>query len=151
MSWFKRAIGHGSIQDNPPEWKPAPEQSRIHGLFNEAPTNEYRAAEDFCRHNALYPPRILPSNDVDRIKEQGCKAWSLLEPGLKPRFKGRVRDIGSVSKSKLVEVRSDSGCGDVCIMSNLPIMGGHYDIRGKQGVYFEVTVKQMQGIVAIGQ
>ena len=29
-------------------------------------------------------------------------------------------------------------------------MGGMYDISGKSGVYFEVTILQMDGVVAIG-
>jgi len=35
-------------------------------------------------------------------------------------------------------------------MSDLPIMAGHYDIHGGRGVYYEVRVIMMEGVVAIG-
>ena len=35
-------------------------------------------------------------------------------------------------------------------MSDLPLMAGLYDIHGRRGVYYEVRVNKMEGVVAIG-
>lgn len=50
----------------------------------------------------------------------------------------------------MVDVSTAADCGDTCILSSLPILGGVYDIGGKAGVYFEVTILKMKGIIAIG-
>jgi hypothetical protein len=36
-------------------------------------------------------------------------------------------------------------------MSDLPIMAGLYDIHGRRGVYYEIRVIRMDGVVAIGK
>jgi len=150
MSWFKRTIDHHTSRpEEPPAWAPAIEPSRTYGIYNEAPEQEFMAAEDFCRRNPVYQPRILPSSDVQRIQEEGCKAWDLLKPALQARFKGTI-DNGSSAKNKVVEVLTAKDCGDSCIMSNFPILAGLYDNQGKEGVYYEITIKQMDGIIAIG-
>jgi hypothetical protein len=41
-------------------------------------------------------------------------------------------------------------CRDTCIMSNLPLMAGLYDIHGRRGIYYEVRVRMMEGVIAIG-
>ncbi|EJC98914.1 uncharacterized protein FOMMEDRAFT_52589, partial [Fomitiporia mediterranea MF3/22] len=135
----------------PPEWAPADEPSRDFGLFYDAPKHEYEAAEDFCDTHPPNPPRFLPSADVDRIREEGCKAWTLVPPSLS-RFKGSIREVRSNRKGqpKVIELHTEAGCGDSCVMSNYPIMAGLYDIQGKEGIYYEVTILQMEGLVAIG-
>lgn len=154
MGLFRRIFAHDEEQtvnqdsDAPPEWAPAVERSRTFGLYNEAPEEEYKAAEEFCRNNPPWAPRFLPSAVVEHIQEEGCKAWELETPQLR-RFKGKVVN-GSSRKQKVCEVWTEKDCGDSCIMSNLPIMGGLYDVHGKEGVYFEVTIKKMDGIIAIG-
>ena len=35
-------------------------------------------------------------------------------------------------------------------MSDLPLMAGLYDILGRRGVYYEVRVNRMDGVVAVG-
>jgi hypothetical protein len=35
-------------------------------------------------------------------------------------------------------------------MSDLPLMAGLYDIHGRRGIYYEVRVNRMEGVVAIG-
>ncbi|KAF7364645.1 Endosome protein [Mycena venus] len=42
--------------------------------------------------------------------------------------------------------------GDACLTSNLPIIAGHYNSATKRGVYFEITIRQMEGnaIIALG-
>jgi len=47
-------------------------------------------------------------------------------------------------------VRTEKGCQDTCVMSDLPIMAGLYDIHGRRGVYYEIRVNRMDGVVAIG-
>lgn len=135
----------------PPAWAPAVERSLTFGLKNEAPEDEFAAAEQFCARNPPNAPKLLAYYDVDRIAEEGCKAWGLVVPQL-ARFRGSIADVRSDSKGapKVIEVRTEDDCGDTCIVSNYPIMAGLYDIRGKEGVYFEVTVLKMGGVVAIG-
>lgn len=45
-------------------------------------------------------------------------------------------------------------CQDTCLLSDLPILAGLYDVQGKQGVYYEVEIVQMDvndaGIVTVG-
>ena len=50
----------------------------------------------------------------------------------------------------MTKVVTDKRCKDVCIFSNLPIIAGLYDIKGKQGVYYEVVIRKMGGIIAVG-
>lgn len=157
MGWFTKHVSSklaaSSADEAPPAWTPAAEPSRAFGLKNEAPEDEYEAAEAFCLANPVYAPRFLPSSDVERIREEGCKAWTLLPPTLS-RFRGSVRDVpaGRDAKGpKVVEVLTERGCGDTCLMSNYPLMAGLYDVQGKEGVYYEVTVLQMEGVVAIGE
>lgn len=50
-----------------------------------------------------------------------------------------------------VYVSTDRKCREVCLMSDLPILGGLYDIQGKEGVYYEITINKMDGIIAIGE
>lgn len=135
----------------PPEWAPAEEQSRAQGLLNDAPEEEFEMAELFCRNYPPYRPALLPSYDVEKIKREGCKAWGMSYPN-QNRFIGAIRDLSSVKEGgpKVVEITTEPGCGDVSLMSNFPIMGGLYETQGKEGVYFEVTVKEMGGVVAIG-
>ena len=161
MGWFSKHFKgkgvdrHGSDPSDdapPPAWAPAVEQSRADGLYNEAPEDEYETAEAFCRTNPVEVPRFLASYDVDRIQATGARAWGLVEPPLPTRFRGKVINVNPDSKAgrKVVEVITERGCGDCCVLSNFPILGGLYDVQGKQGVYFEVTILKMDGIVAIG-
>jgi hypothetical protein len=128
----------------PPQWTPAPEPSHEFGLFNEAPERESEAAEAFCNSHPLGPPRLLSSSVVDGINTEGCKVWGLEQPE-SVRFAGRVDRIGSQ-----VRVRTGSECGGVCLLGDLPLMAGLYDIQGMAGVYYEILIQQMDGIIAIG-
>lgn len=148
----------------PPEWAPAPEvvvslsltllhiqcyqcflEQHTFGKYNEAPEDEYQAAEDFCEQHPLWAPRLLPSHIVDDITKRGCNAWGLLTPPA-PRFVGEIQQGPAV-----LSVRTSEKCKDSCILSNVPIIGGLYDIQGKHGVYFEVCIRKMNGFIAIGQ
>jgi len=50
----------------------------------------------------------------------------------------------------VVNVQTRPECKDVCLLSDLPIMAGLYDVQGKSGVYYEVHIDRMDGIIAIG-
>ncbi|OCH91645.1 hypothetical protein OBBRIDRAFT_792119 [Obba rivulosa] len=137
---------------SPPPWEPAPERSHTFGLQNEATDDEYYEAERFCRENPVAEPRLLPSNIIDAIQEQGCRLWTLERPR-STRFRGSVQDVGEKSGPAVVEVRTDAKCTSVCLFSNLPLMAGQYEpARGKSGVYYEISVHRMDngGIIAIG-
>lgn len=158
MSWFKELLhkvrdrSPSPIADNgaPPEWAPAPERSHTLGLINEATDDEFASAEKFCAHYPPNPPRLLSSEVVQNLEEQGCRYWGIEYPR-SPRFKGEIHN-GDKKESSLnvVKVKAKKDCQDVCLFSTLPIMAGLYDIQGKSGIYYEVLIHKMNGIIAIG-
>ena len=81
------------MEDLPPSWTPAPQQSHDFGLYNEATIDEYESAELFCSRNPLERPRLLSSHMVERINIEGCRAWSIEVPHHN-RFVGKVVDEG---------------------------------------------------------
>ncbi|KAH7915442.1 hypothetical protein BJ138DRAFT_1141744 [Hygrophoropsis aurantiaca] len=143
MSWFKRK--NISESPPPPGWAPAPEPSRIHGLFHEATEDEYEQAEAFIAKHPVEPPKFLPSHVVEQIATNGCKVWNIINPPTS-RFSGSIQDRDKGG----IKIATSASCKDVCLMSDLPIMAGLYDIKGKFGVYYEVTIDRMDGIIAIG-
>lgn len=167
MSWLKALKGKGKAAPAtyapppgpptelapPPEWQPAPEMRHTYGLYADATEDEYEAAQRFCEQYPPEPPRLLPSDVVERIDSAGCRAWQLVSPP-GPRFRGRI--YGSEEQGKkgggagVVRVVTEPGCEDVCLMSDLPILAGLYDIHGKLGVYYEVKVLCMDGLIAVG-
>lgn len=151
--------GHPELPSGaPPAWAPAPEVSHQYGKWNEAPEDEYQAAEDFCVQYPPNPPRLLPSAAVDYINATGAKAWGLEQP-VTPRFLGVItnpsNNFNPDSKSShnaapVVRVSTASGTKDTCLLSTLPLLAGLYDVHGKQGIYYEVKVLKMRGFIALG-
>ncbi|KAF8804414.1 hypothetical protein BYT27DRAFT_7225186 [Phlegmacium glaucopus] len=141
MSFFRSKLRPGHPVVSPPQWAPAPEQPHEFGKWNDAPGHEYDTAEDFCNRYPLDPPKLLSSHIIDRIDQVGCRAWGIEVPDT-PRFVGGLPGV--------INVQTQSGCKDVCLLSDLPIMAGLYDIQGKSGVYYEVHIEMMDGIIAIG-
>lgn len=135
----------------PPQWAPAPERSHTLGLYNEAEVDDFERAEEFCRAHPPNLPRLLASDTIERIASQHGAIWCLEWPN-SSRFVGRVesdfKGTNSVSNSKVI---TDERCKDVCLLSNLPLMAGLYDVSRKtKGVYYEVQVNRMDGVIAIG-
>ncbi|KAI0769117.1 hypothetical protein BD413DRAFT_695116 [Trametes elegans] len=172
MAWLKRLTGKGKATASsehprganssltagscaPPEWQPAPEERHTYGRFADVDEDEYASAERFCAANPVVPPRLLPSEAVARIDAAGCRAWRLERPDT-PRFRGRIHnpsdsgDKGSGAIAGVVRVATDAECGVVCLLSDLPILAGLYDVHGKLGVYYEVKILRMDGILAVG-
>jgi len=138
---------------SPPKWAPAPELSYTEGKFADAPENEYRDAERVCKIYPPEPPRLLPSDVVDRINIEGGKVWGLEFPA-GPRFQGQVININSGQEKRgpaVVQVMTRPDCGGVSLLSNLPIMAGLYELQGKTGVYYEIMIQRMNGIIAVGE
>ncbi|KAF9553857.1 endosome protein [Agrocybe pediades] len=135
----------------PPEWAPALENSHKYGKLDDAPAEEYRNALEFCKKYPLDYPKMLPSDTVDEINRIGCKAWGIEVP-ITPRFVGHIENYNPDSKGKpaVVSVRTQSKCKDVCLLSTIPIVAGLYDFGRKKGMYYEVYIKKMKGIIAIG-
>jgi hypothetical protein len=134
---------------SPPQWTPAVERSHTYGKYEDAAFDEYKEAERFCARHPVERAKLLPSDMTERLSQEGCNPWGMRLPS-SPRFKGRVEsgiDKGGTGVTKIV---TDRKCKDVCIFSDLPIMAGLYDTKGKQGVYYEVVVRKMEGIIAIG-
>ncbi|KDQ62808.1 hypothetical protein JAAARDRAFT_471518 [Jaapia argillacea MUCL 33604] len=166
MSWLRRlvhkpehSINPGSSSSDPPEWSAAPEPIHALGLYNEATDDSYESAEQFCDEHPQDPPKLLPSRIVDAITERGCAVWGFEVPEMfsrrergRVKWRGGIENVGEVKgKSQgVVRMWSEEGCRDVCLLSDVPILGGLYDTRGKQGVYFEVLIKKMEGVIAIG-
>jgi hypothetical protein len=137
----------------PPAWEPAPESSHKLGLFHEASDDDWEQAELFCSTHPPTPPRILASNDIDRIRLLGCAAWGLERPTT-TRFLGRIERDDQNNKSSSAggtwKVCTLKRCRDTCVMSDLPLIAGLYDIHGRRGIYYEVRVNMMEGVIAIG-
>jgi hypothetical protein len=154
----------------PPAWAAAPEQivspplhpnlinapipvvlQNAYGKYTDAPDDEYQAAESFCEMYPPYPPQLVPSHIIDNITSLGGKAWGLNHPTLN-RFSGSILNpTDSKGSSGVVKVTTTSACGDVCLMSNYPILAGLYGIKGKTGVYYEILINRMDGLIAIGK
>ncbi|KAG6850633.1 hypothetical protein H0H93_010825 [Arthromyces matolae] len=139
-------------QPAPPQWAPAPELSHTYGLKDDAPGEEFDAAEAFCASHPVESPRLLESYIVERIRAIGCRAWGLTIPQ-STRFQGAIRNPEDAkSGPAVVRVETSPQCKDFCLMSDLPLVAGLYDMQGKQGVYYELTIIEMvdPGLVAIG-
>ena len=137
---------HGSA---PPEWTPAIENTHEHGKYQDATFDEYEEAERFCARHHVERPKLLPSEVVEGLSQGGCRLWGMKYPSSR-RFKGHVGSGAEKEGAGVTKVVTDTKCKDVCIFSSLPIMAGLYDTQGKQGVYYEVVVREMKGIIAIG-
>lgn len=69
-----------------------------------------------------------------------------------PRFRGYVQNQNDTKGGpNVVRVQTAPDCKDVCLLSDLPIMAGLYDTQGKSGVYYEILIHRMDGIIAIGE
>ncbi|KAG6813435.1 hypothetical protein H0H92_011132 [Tricholoma furcatifolium] len=139
----------------PPKWSPDPQQSIQHalGLKNNAPQEECHSAEIFCERNPVEDPRLISSHIADRIRAFGPRVWGIETPRL-ARFRGEIVNAEDVEGDRTVTtVTTRQGCGDTCLMSNLPLVSGLYEIpQGKEGAYYEVNIGEMtdKGFVAIG-
>ena len=133
----------------PPQWTPAVEQSHTYGKYEDAAFDEYKEAERFCARYPVEKPKLLPSVMAERLSQEGCKPWGMRLPS-SLRFKGRVESGSGKGGTGVTRIVTDRNCKDVCIFSDLPIMAGLYDTKGKQGVYYEVVIRKMEGIIAIG-
>lgn len=148
-------LHHRSAEErHPPAWNPAPERSHALGLFNEASDDEWERASAFCTAHPPIPPKLLASDVIDRIRVLGCAAWDIERP-TDAHFIGHIErgdqiKLGSGGGTWKVKVRTEKRCRDSCVMSDLPLMAGLYDIHGRRGVYYEVRVNRMDGVIAIG-
>jgi Ran-binding protein 9/10 len=66
-----------------------------------------------------------------------------------PRFVGYVQS-GNKGRPAVIKVQTMPQCKDVCLLSDLTMMAGLYDVQGKVGVYYEILIHRMDGIIAIG-
>lgn len=154
MQWVSK-FRHNRCSDHtalppPPSWTPAPETSYPHGLFNEAPEEECDLASEFCTTFPPESPRLLPSSEIERIAIEKCTAWGLLHPS--DRFVGHVQNQRKMPDGTgvVTNVVTTLDCKDCCLISNLPLMAGQYHIPRDGGVYYEVTIQKMEGVIAIG-
>jgi hypothetical protein len=65
------------------------------------------------------------------------------------RFSGNILNDNKGGPGR-VKVQTTARCGDVCLMSDLPILAGQYGTFGKTGVYYEALIHRMEGTIAIG-
>lgn len=143
---------HREENSAPPEWQAAPGRSYAYGLKDDATEDEYQNAENFCLQYPPDPPRILPSHALETISQKGCGAWGLEYPQ-SSRFAGEIDNPALREKSSLppvVFVQTGKKCKDTCLLSDLPILFGQYDAQGKEGVYYEITIRKMKGVIALG-
>ena len=125
------------------------EPSNTYGRYDEATFEEYQEAEVFCARHPVERPKLLPSDTVERLSQEGCKAWGMRSPS-SPWFKGWVDPRNEREGAGVTKVITERKCKDVCIFSDLPIIAGLYDAVGKRGIYYEVVIRKMGGIIAIG-
>lgn len=157
MSWLKSHTLRPKVNastlnrpvEAPPAWTPAPEQSHTWGLRSDVPADEFEAAEEFCERYPMESPRLLSSSIVERIEVEGSKLWTMERP-ISSRFVGQIVYDGGEKGRSVTRVVTKKSCGDVCLMSNLPLLAGLYEIQGKSGVYYEICIRRMDGIIAIG-
>lgn len=162
-SWFHRALGDSSqqpqgLQPPLPEWSASKSQSYADGLYDDAPDDEYKAAEKFCATHPLEPPRLIASHQIQSIQERSQACWGLDVPRLS-RFRGNIQNISGVADvsastgmSGLSIVQTVKESGDTCIFSNIPLMCGLYHpTQGLRGFYYEVKVHLMDGVIAVGK
>ena len=161
MSWLKslhskakgkaKDTGTTYPSDAPPEWQPAPEQVHAEGLHADASEKDFEAAERFCERYPPAPSRLLSSAALEEIRTVGCRAWQLEVPAT-PNFHGVIYpNSGEKRSTGVIRVITKEDCQDACIMSNLPILAGLYDTRGRTGVYYEVKILHMDGVIAVGE
>ena len=91
----------------------------------------------------------MPSDAVDKINAIGCRAWGIEVPTAS-RFVGYVQN-DSKGGPGVITVQTRAGCKDTCLLSDLPIIAGLYDIQGKMGVYYEIYINRMDGFIALGE
>ncbi|KAF8625925.1 hypothetical protein AX17_006651 [Amanita inopinata Kibby_2008] len=144
----------------PPAWTPAPEQTHTFGRFEDVSEIDYRAAEEFCHNYPPNAPSLLSSTAIERINALGCNAWGMQCPDTQ-RFNGTITHTDSAKLINIsnsnespppvsIRIKSEPECREVCLLSDLPILAGLYDIRGKDGIYYEVKINNMNGIIAVG-
>lgn len=119
-----------------------------HGKFSDASEEDYESSEDFCRRYAVDPPRLLPSSVIDNVRDIGCSAWGITHPNY-PRFVGQI--YKNTRKGGLITVRTTKQRKESCLLSDLPIVAALYESRGKVGIYYEICIDKMDGIIAVGQ
>ncbi|KAG0700635.1 hypothetical protein DFH29DRAFT_853492 [Suillus ampliporus] len=155
MNWLKQHRQRHTSQQvppgAPPEWAPAVEQSCTYGLQNEASSESYEKALEFCERHPVESSTILPSRIIADIDKNGCSEWRIQVDASSPITVVHNPD----GKGGLSRIRSGAGCPDVCLLSNLPIVAGQYHFPNDGGVYFEITVHKMTdptkgGVIAIG-
>ena len=154
-SLFLRRHRPAEEQHPPPAWNPAPERSHALGMFHEASDDDWEQAEAFCTTHPPTPPKLLASDVIDHIRVLGCAAWDLERPTDDAHFVGHIQRLDQIKPGirgggGTWRVRTEKRCRDSCVMSDLPLMAGLYDIHGRRGVYYEVRVNRMDGVVAIG-
>jgi len=123
------------------------------GKYHEATDEDYRNGEEFCETHPPNQPRPVPSAAIEAIQIEGARAWNLSQPGPNTRFIGHIDNIEAGGKEKgraVAIVHTKSKCRETCLVSNLPIVAGMYDVQGKIGIYYEVQVHNMKGSIAIG-
>ncbi|KAF9222967.1 hypothetical protein BS17DRAFT_782886 [Gyrodon lividus] len=155
MSWFR---GHGRRSSPPPpEWTSAPQQSHVYGRFNEASEADCDRADNFCSSNGIESARLLPSSDLERIAAEGCTAWELefqqtdLSFTQRQTFDGKIDNQSKSNRTGIVrKVETTEECKDCCLISNLPLIAGLYYRPLDGGVYYELTIQKMKGVIAIG-
>jgi len=98
-------------------------------------------------------PHRLPLNVERDIASYGCKLYAIAIPpadgAMKDRFQGHVV-LPPRCAYGTSEVVTKRGCEDVSLLSNFPLHFGLYDRSNLRGVYYEITVGEMNGVIALG-
>ncbi|PCH39827.1 hypothetical protein WOLCODRAFT_161898 [Wolfiporia cocos MD-104 SS10] len=130
--------------------------SDIYRPQNDATSESFRDAKAFCDQNPVEAAQNLSSSDLQRIRERGCGAWGLEVPRpssdqVRPiQVEDCKSDTGQFLRVTTFSNPPNLGDPELCLLSDLPIIPGLYGTNGSRGVYYEVTIEQMAGMIAIG-
>ncbi|KAK7048950.1 endosome protein [Favolaschia claudopus] len=147
---------------------------RIHYLHDNsdhtnATLDDYEIADHFCRqYPDPFPAKVFP----DDFKPFTVDKWGIVqrkEPA-DDIIPTEIGDLSIFCRQGLAQFSLDGGqatalcwrnaattsvprtskiAGDACLTSNLPLIAGHYISSTKRGVYFEITVRRLEGDATI--
>ncbi len=141
---------------HPPTYEALQQPSHTFGLYNEANDDDFEWAKEWMESVGEIPadPQRFHPNVERDIASYGCKLYRLVQPpregALEDRFQGHVV-LPPQCAYGTSEVVTKRGCKDVCLLSNFPLHFGMYDRSELRGVYYEITVEKMKGVIALGE
>ncbi|KZT09168.1 uncharacterized protein LAESUDRAFT_647340 [Laetiporus sulphureus 93-53] len=127
--------------------------------------NSNSDATKFCSEHPVDEPNDYEGAYSGTIHRQGTGAWCLQyrfdyfdgtvdhREDDQPGENDEACESGDSDESDaagVIRVNTTDNCKQCCLMSDLPFIAGKYGIQKSAGVYYEVKIKEMGGIIALG-